>query len=251
MNLSDSLAKKIVMHNDSPCPGAEELMNYKLDLLSPRDRRRIEEHLLDCPLCAQIEDHVTSPDFQLHLRSLNRRIEAAYGRKITRKLTPQFYYYAAAAVVIVALSALTFKAFRNPYAPVFADNYQPYPNTTPITRGQGNHADLETALMNYELGRYDEAIAGFEKLLPSDDERVLFYLALSFVSTGQSENAITHLEKVAANIQNKLAEPAEWYTGLAYLQLNQPAKAKTIFESIQAKQSAFSQKARQVIEQME
>ncbi len=119
---------------------------------------------------------------------------------------------------------------------LFNRYFEPYPVSTYEQMTEGSDY-LPAAFEDYQLGRYAEAVARFEAgtANPTTGPAYNFYYALSLMATGQHTQAIPLLEPLAAETMTTgLKQPAEWYLALAYLDSGQTAEAQSRLERIAA-----------------
>ena len=103
------------------------------------------------------------------------------------------------------------KLFEAYYTPLEYDNQL-------MSRGEENISpELTSAMESYQKGDYAIALQKFEAI-PNVDENYLIYKAICLLETGQTEDAITLLEKLVANGEGtEYYQQACWYLALAYL----------------------------------
>lgn len=156
----------------------------------------------------------------------------------------------AAALLVVAISSYWFFFLRTNTQAIFDQYYTPYYNVLDGAERSvdGDYGNL--AMRLYDQERYEEALPVFERAIAQepDASMLLFYKALAHLSTGQADAAIVHLEKVMAQTDFRLKEPARWYLGLAFLHKGDTAAAKNIFEEIAATHDSYSERAKEILE---
>lgn len=111
------------------------------------------------------------------------------------------------------------------YHDLYNDNFEAYPNTVyTITRGAENQSSAREAFTAYELGEYEKAAAIFESAEQEGIAHLDFYLAQSYLNLGKNEEAIELFAKVILEDDEFEAE-ANWYLALAYLKKEDKANA--------------------------
>lgn len=117
------------------------------------------------------------------------------------------------------------------YLAIYTENYQPYPNiVAPIVKSETDSLTAyEEGFQLYEKGEYAKAI---QNLTPSNSTEAEFYSAISFLALGKTEKAISSLNIITADGESRFRQPAEWYLALAYLKIEDVAKAKALLSKV-------------------
>lgn len=89
----------------------------------------------------------------------------------------------------------------------------------------------------YNSKEYDKAIPIFQRYLAeyptaSDFHQVKFYLAVSFLSNGETDRSVALLEELRENDDQVIQEDARWYLSLAYARTGANDKARTQLEAL-------------------
>ncbi|MBI4930920.1 MAG: tetratricopeptide repeat protein [Bacteroidetes bacterium] len=87
---------------------------------------------------------------------------------------------------------------------------------------------IDSAMIKYDKQDYGGAVNDFEQTLKQNpnDEKALFYSAVSYMSLGQTDKALVNLNKILANKNSKYYEDAQWYSSLAYIKNNDTKNAR-------------------------
>lgn len=219
---------------DTRCLSLEEAFRYTHGQSSATERSRVETHITTCDLCFE---SLAGARKMSNLQEARTRTEALHRslrdslqpqKKATRVLHwPALALSAAAAILIVFTGV--FLANRHPNRDLAYENFEPFPNTVPITRGSASL--LEDAMAYYELGEYEESAAKLESYMknePSDD-RAKIYSAVCRIALKTPEKAIPVLTSFTP--QNLFFQDSRWYLTLAYLATDQEEKANQIINS--------------------
>ena len=178
--------------------------------------------------------------FRQILREVNQDWEGPEKKQEVRgggKIIGLYRWMAVAAAAIAFFLVYTFLIpTSNQPTDLFAANFDPYPM---LLNERGGEPDIETAQLSeaiqaYSSGDYQQAIQGFQNLQNANNPlpAYQFYLALSYLANQESEAAIPLFEAINQNVKHAFYEQSQWYLGLAYLQNDDPAKAKEILASI-------------------
>ena len=110
---------------------------------------------------------------------------------------------------------------------------------------------LDGAMIKYDKQDYSGAVTGFENALKQNqnDEKALYYSAVSYLSLGQTEKALANLNKILANKNSKYYDDAQWYSSLAYIKNNDMKNARANLQQIQQNEkSRYKKQADETLE---
>ncbi len=113
--------------------------------------------------------------------------------------------------------------------------------------------DRDMAMQKYEQKNYEGAALDFEKMLAKDptDYNALFYSAVSYLSTGQTDKAIINLNKVLEKKDGEFYDAAQWYLSLAYIKKNDSANARKNLTELQKNpKSKYQKQADETLKEM-
>ncbi|MDO5976241.1 tetratricopeptide repeat protein [Flavivirga jejuensis] len=135
---------------------------------------------------------------------------------------------------------------------LYASNFELYPNTVyPITRGQGDDTIEHQAFMAYESDQHEEAITYFKTLKQGAPPNYIdFYMGLSYLKTGNHENAIKRFTEVIEQKGN-FDHEARWYLALSYLANKDIDQAKDVLEILTKKGSYKNEEANIILRALE
>lgn len=217
----------------SDCLSLQQLQDYQGGRLSQAAQRRVEEHLIDCPLCdgalVGLEQSQNPTQDAKQLRSLRFRKSGTFG----------FAGIAAAlAIGFVLLAALWWLRLPSDSESLFSSFYQ-IPQPTQIQlRGAPNEAaqqNIQPALAAYQKGDYQSAITLLEQhqeAFPSDHQTYL-WMGIAQLEVGNEEKAIQAFQELRTK-EKVYYEKASWYLILAYLKQGKPHLAEEIANELQA-----------------
>jgi hypothetical protein len=120
-----------------------------------------------------------------------------------------------------------------------------------VTSNQTNPSD--DAMAKYDKQDYTGAITEFEQTLKQNpnDEKSLFYSAVSYLSLGQPDKAITNFNKVLQNKNSNYFDDAQWYLSLAYIKKKDSQNAKRNLIEIQNNsKSKYQKQANETLKEM-
>lgn len=107
------------------------------------------------------------------------------------------------------------------------------------------------AMERYEQKDFRGAIADFERTLSNEpgNYNALFYSAISYLSTGETDKAVANLNKVLENKEGEFYDAAQWYLSLAYIKKNDPQNARKILTELRKNtKSKYHKQAEETLE---
>jgi hypothetical protein len=207
------------------------IQGYLSNRLSEDERHRVENHLLDCPFCA---DAVEGYEY------LAADQKVAGGKKQVRLLALQWRYWAAAAVLLALIAAAL---WIYPGAPanerLYTEYYRSYDNDLDFRFRQGGEAGTPAdtpltrglqAYMAQDFAGSADQLEAFLKEFP-DNQIARFYLGLALVEQSRWAEALPHLETVQ-NARREYWEEASWYLALASLRTGDKDAAQKALEPL-------------------
>jgi len=111
----------------------------------------------------------------------------------------------------------------------------------------------DNAMAKYDKQDYGGAVTDFEQTLKQNpsDEKALFYSAVSYLSLGQPDKAISNLNKVLQNKNSKYFDDAQWYLSLSYIKKKDAQNArKNLMEIQNNSKSKYQKQADETLKEM-
>lgn len=215
------------------CLTEGNIEGYLSDRLSKEERHRMENHMLDCPLCS---DAVEGYD----LLRADELLEKESAGQTPRLRILNWRFFSAAAAVLVLLAAVVWiypkqydkdQLFASYYASYNSDldirfrqtGIEASPADTPLTRG----------LQAYAAQDFSRSISQLEDFLKENPNHLVsrFYLALAQMEEGQDAAAIMNFDAVQT-AQQEYWEESTWYLALLHVKGNQPEKARVLLDAL-------------------
>lgn len=165
------------------------------------------------------------------------RVEGSSPVEVQPEIAPRSsrgWIIAAAIAIIIGGFYYLIRNQSTSYEGLFSEYFEPYSLSAYTVATEGEET-VPAALEAYRAGDYQEAVNRFEATEPpvSAAASFSFYHALSLLGNQQGGEAIPILEAVIQQADaGGVAQPAEWYLALAYLQTGQKEKAIEILEQI-------------------
>jgi tetratricopeptide (TPR) repeat protein len=188
-------------------------------------------------------------DIELELRQEEKQKPAPVFRLNSRMIMA----IAASFVVLLVAAYLLFNAVAPSNQELFATYYQPYPNiVSPIQRSEMPVA-VNQGMLYYENGQFEVAIDEFSQQLAKDpaNTTLLFYRGVSQLSLENPRAALTDLQQVVQLQDARFTHPAQWYISLAQLKLGNTAEASATLRQVAQSDSGYSQKAQQLLDDLD
>lgn len=135
---------------------------------------------------------------------------------------------------------------------LYVQNYEVYPNTeVNITRGKNNASLGYRAFVAYERRGYAQAIDLFLELKKGEYPKYFdFYLAQSYLATGDFEKAIAEFDMVLQD-NSFFVDESHWYAALSALKLENQAVAKKHLNFLVAKDGYKAGQARAILQKLD
>ncbi|MFQ5445974.1 MAG: tol-pal system YbgF family protein [Saprospiraceae bacterium] len=231
------------MYKTSHCLTNAEIRSYLHGHAPTSARRRVEEHLLDCPLCSDaVEGFEAAPanvalpeDFS----AFRKKLPGA-GEGQVRRLRPGRVLLRVAAVAAILLATYFILFQSTSPADLYTQYYTSYRLDIPMDMRSSDKSPalsptLLNALQRYGNAQYEASIPVFEEVLKSDpgNEAARFFAGIACLETGQFEKAARFLTTVQKGT-GIYAGKAAWYLALADLQAGDISAAKVLLKEIKA-----------------
>ena len=227
------------------CLTEAEIRRYLEGTTDAEARHRVENHLLDCPLCEEAVEGYTL--FFGAGRQQRRPFSILRGgRSQLRQI---------AAVILLLLLPLSGYLIWGHLQEgrLYQTFYESYESdlSMAMRRGAtenpeaGIHPALLAGAEAYERGDFAASIPAFQQYLGEKpgDQLSSFYLGMAFLEEERYAEAIQPLQ-TAATAKSPYAEEAHWYLALAYIKLKDTTAAKTALQPLlEAPEGRYYEKA--------
>lgn len=244
----------------------EVVERYLTGSLGPQERESFEEHYFACEQCfAALQTH----------RALQAELSASAPQIRTMPVSNPArlrWRIALAAAAVVVLSALGIRwglrpnsspptppiemAKSSPAVPPLSElaRFDPPTYAPTILRGTQNEAmrEFRTAMKRYQQGDYTRAVAALgavAKLNPKDPGP-LFFLGVSHLLAGQTEDGIAVLQRCIALGDTPYLEEAHYYLAEGFLRKGDSAAARRELEEVVRLKGDHEGEARRLLQQL-
>lgn len=210
------------------------------------NKREREEVALELGIRAAVEE-ASRKELRKKIRSFEER--RGYQASLAYKR------YLAVAASIAAFFVVGWWLLQNQPTSqeLYLSYHEKYPNNlAPITRSDEQNTNLRAeGLRNYEKGNYDEAIVSLSGYLAEiSDTGAQLYLGLSYLESGDVDNAISSLGQVVASGDPLFVETASWYLALGFLQKENINASRKHLQNIVQGKGAYQQKAKELLKEL-
>jgi len=220
------------------CVSQGELRQYLSGSISREGLRRVEDHLLDCPLCSDAVDGFEESgehhsDELEDFDAFRKKLPAPSTGRV-RLLQPGGYLRQAVAVAaMLVVGAVAYFSFsKSPTGPeLYAKYYNAYENDIPVSLRRPGLSDVDPnfaqALTAYSERKFSQANMLFERAIQQqpDNEAAKFFAGLSYLEVNQTDKASAYLSTVA-NGTGVYSKKAAWYLIMCDLKSDNKASAK-------------------------
>ncbi|MEM8909900.1 MAG: zf-HC2 domain-containing protein [Bacteroidota bacterium] len=251
--------------SSTPCLSPEEIQRYLNQTLSEQERRRVEHHLLDCPLCSDaLEGFAKHHPAEEPLLPASLTLEALQNQgtlqasitastapspRATRRRLPINRIAAAILLLLLPLAAYLYwqenegeQLYQAFYESAEKDGFLAQRANLVVDY---NDPTMKKGMEYFNLQAYRESLGYFEDILTKDKENnaALFFAGMSSIELAQYDQAINYLTISRMN-HIEFYETATWYLILVHLKLNHREKAQQLLDDlINSKVTTYRDKA--------
>lgn len=233
----------------SNCVSEADIQAYLLGKLKDADRFRIENHLLDCPLCS---DAVDGYSFMQAL--------PAKQTPITRSLP--WLQVAAGFLLLSVASFLVWHQLNNSSNNLYASYFESYKSEVnlqirsiqpgEVVPVEGTRKFFNEAIEAYERSDFETSIIAFDQYLNERPQDALahFYLGMAYLEVDQPEQALASLQ-ASRETDTLYFEEASWYIALAHIRMNNNDQAKTELQRLlDVPENRYHERAKKLISKL-
>ncbi len=253
------------LFNSTKCLSQEQLENYLNDNISREEQFRIENHLLDCELCAAAVEGFSQMSMQTEdldfLKNFSSELEGkipVQKEAIVRDLKPRRSarlrsIAAAAAMLLLPISIFLYQLNSDISVGIGTDDFIVSNDTRGIKESAAKDADLKNALDNFEEKYFEASVPQFEAYLeraPEDAEAML-YAGIASLESELYQKADDLLTTVRIN-EERLFEDATWYLILTKIKVSKTAEAVNLLDELlkKNKEGFYAKEARNLLKKI-
>ncbi|MEM7574151.1 MAG: hypothetical protein AAF433_14690 [Bacteroidota bacterium] len=246
----------MTLHPLQNCPSEQQLLDYHHGRQVEEERFRLEDHLLDCPLCAaavRTLDKYGAPPVGL-LTSIGqtpqRKVELTAAttqgqrelpipsterqqKTTSTHLRSWRSYWPAAAIILLLVIAYGFYRSQQISQQLFSQYFDPQPTYGYVAlrslEGPPYPQQLQAALQAHQAEDFALSISSWTTYANDEidnlDYRPHLYLATARMALGQLEEADYELRQLPAQGEQPMIIEANWYRALLDLRKSKPKAA--------------------------
>jgi tetratricopeptide (TPR) repeat protein len=132
--------------------------------------------------------------------------------------------------------------------------YEPFNLVSDVVRSPGNTEitmNLETAISNYNEGRYNEALEGFASIEMTEgkEDNIVFYQGIACLAAEDYLKASSLLSKAMVSDSDFIIE-AKWYLALSYLKTGDIIKAEECFKDLAQSSAYYKESSERILRRL-
>lgn len=212
----------------------ETIDRYLAGDLNPVEREAFEKRLLDDEALTEQLAHTRLAIEGIQANAVRERIKLLHENYLENRTRNLYRYISGiAASLIVLVLASYFLIFRNQsqQAKNFYAYFAPYPSPVNV-RGEGSN-DHQLAMVYYQREEFSKAVEAFKRIGPAVyTQEIKFYFGVSLLGNKQPGEASVIFEELRSN-STHYDEPVRWYLALSYLESGEHEKAKSLLLQIE------------------
>lgn len=255
------MQKNKLVFQPAKCLSEEEIRLYLSGKADELSRFRIENHLLDCPLCAEaLEGFAGGYAFDQD-EQLGELKKAVMGKSVsTGKISKMSFWTLnriAAAILFLILSAATLVYWNAKNSEKnYLSQFQSSEDVLENLRSSDDFpagSEFEEGLEFFRNENYRESLLFFDNLLESQPENAVAYYfsGLSALNVGELNKAIENLTYARFN-DEKYYESATWNLILANLGIGNKEEAKVLIaDLLKIEGGYYSDRAEKLLKELE
>lgn len=255
------MEKNKLVFQPMKCLSQDEIRLYLVGELDESARYRVENHLLDCPLCSEaVEGFANEYNFEQdeQLDDLRKAItEKSFSTSLDSKNTYWTINRMAAAILFIIVSSATVVYWTKQNSEKnYLSEVQSSKDLIENVRSAADFPAGDQYQEGFELYRnenYQESLFFFENMLESQPENSIahYFSGLSALNLGELDKAIENLSYARFN-DEKYYEDATWNLALANIGIGNIDEAKALINDLTKIEGGYySDKAAKLLEKIE
>ncbi len=255
------MQKKQSVFQGTKCLNEDEIRFYLNGTLGESSRYRVENHLLDCPLCAEAMEGFANEYKFGQDQQLAELKEAIKGKTRIVPKSREVHFWtinriaAAILLIIIPSAAWFYWNAQNSEKSYLAELQSSKGLIENVRGGEEFPAGIQynEGLEFYRNENYRASLFFFDYLLESEPENSIahYFAGLSALNLGELEEAIENLSYARFN-DEKYYEDATWNLVLANLGLGKKEEAKALIaELLKIEGGFYSDKAEKLLKEIE
>ncbi len=255
------MEKNKLVFQPMKCLSQDEIRLYLIGELDESSRYRVENHLLDCPLCSEaVEGFANEYNFDED-QQLDDLRKAISEKSISATLESKDTYWtlnriaAAILFIVVSAAAIVYWTAQSNEENFLAE-FQSSKDLIESVRSTADFPAGNQYKEGFELYRnenYQESLFFFENMLESQPENSIahYFSGLSALNLDELDKAIENLSYARLNDENYY-EDATWNLALANIGIGNIDEAKALIEDlVKIEGGYYNDKAEKLLKELE
>lgn len=193
-------------------------------------------------------------DFRRKVKAVSLKTYLRYTTK-NKILVPGYVVWIAAACITILLAIPLIKHFvtgkPGNLHDVYASFYNPYPADL-LLRNKAYVADdpYTKGLNEYLNSNYGSALSFFNEVESGNviNKAIFLLKGICLMETGDFQNAVLAFRNLTGDPD--LNDYGQWYTGLCYLELKMPDKARELFKELSGREGCYAKMAERALKSL-
>lgn len=254
------MQKNKSIFQSTDCLSQDEIQLYLNEKLEVASRHRVENHLLDCPLCAEAMEGFEAYDFekdrQLEDLKIAINIDDIESPKMQEANLWAINRMAAAVLLLLVSTAAFFYWSAKKSEKSFLAEFESSNGLMENVRGESDFSEgreYSAGIDFYRNENYEKSLLFFDNILETQPENAMahYFSGLSALGLGEIGKAIENLSYARFN-EEKYYEQATWYLILANLEIENTEEAKALItDLLKIEGGYYSAKAEELLEKIE
>jgi hypothetical protein len=219
------------------------------------DESSLKEEMESMKIHKIDESHPGYRDFKNKIKAVSLKTYLKYTTK-NKILIPGYIFWIAAAciTVLIAFALIRFLPSGKPgnLHEIYASFYNPYSADLILRGAEKTVADdpYTQGLNEYMESNYGSALTCFNNVEPGNIKNKSIYLlkGICLMETGNFEDAVLAFRNL--NGDPVLNDYGQWYTGLCYLELKLPDKARDLFGELSGREGFYKKISLKVLKSL-
>ncbi|MFK7932658.1 MAG: tol-pal system YbgF family protein [Saprospiraceae bacterium] len=246
--------------NNSKCLSRQQISDYLTGTADRATIHHIENHLLDCELCASaVGNFAQQTDIAATIQQ-TKHLDYSNRTPLRRWLRPLKAAASVAAVAAISFGMGWWIFARETPEQLFAQHFDTYENDITLSLRSGVQPKeystevnpLTPALKAYDVRDFVQSIQLLTQRLQEqpNDVTAAYYLGLSYLESSELETAASYLETARINSE-RYYDAATWYLALTHLKLGKVNSTQLLLrELMQSKDTYYVNKAANLLAEL-
>lgn len=224
----------------------DQTTKNEVERLISEDKEFEKEYLFRLELNQAIQEKDVI-SLRENLSQIYKAIHTSNSGNVIKLFSKNWHLVAASISILLVVGSFLLSGLSNPNVDDLFDTFYNSESAISATRsGNANFQEnLRVALQKYDHNEFDAAITLLEDI--NDNLVADFYLGLAYVEIESYDKASESFTRILNEESNLFEEQAEWYNALCILKLGNKEEAKDIFLEITEGSSLYKRDAVKIL----